>query len=178
PAAMLSITQSLSLQMLGAVVAVLALIAAADYLFQYRQWFERQKMSVRELKEEFKQTNGNPEVKAKIRQIRQSRSRKRMMAAGPGALCVHHNPPPLRGRPKNRARHDRPGLCPQGRRPHPPQDSRGRWRPKHPDWEKPAARPRPARNRGDRPGDPARALPGGRGSDRIRDAAQSRGCRR
>jgi flagellar biosynthetic protein FlhB len=92
PAAMLSITQSLSLQMMGAVVAVLALIAAADYLFQYRQWFERQKMSVRELKDEFKQTNGNPEVKAKIRQIRQTRSRKRMMAAVPDASVVITNP--------------------------------------------------------------------------------------
>jgi flagellar biosynthesis protein FlhB len=92
PAAMLSITQSLSLQMIGAVVAVLALIAAADYLFQYRQWFERQKMSVRELKDEFKQTNGNPEVKAKIRQIRQTRSRKRMMAAVPDASVVITNP--------------------------------------------------------------------------------------
>jgi flagellar biosynthesis protein FlhB len=92
PAAMLSITQSLSLQMIGAVVAVLALIAAADYLFQYRQWFERQKMSLRELKDEFKQTNGNPEVKAKIRQIRQTRSRKRMMAAVPDASVVITNP--------------------------------------------------------------------------------------
>ena len=92
PAAMLSITQSLSLQMMGAVVAVLALIAAADYLFQYRQWFERQKMSVRELKDEFKQTNGNPEVKAKIRQIRLTRSRKRMMAAVPDASVVITNP--------------------------------------------------------------------------------------
>ena len=92
PAAMLTITQSLSLQMIGAVVAVLALIAAADYLFQYRQWFERQKMSVRELKDEFKQTNGNPEVKAKIRQIRQTRSRKRMMAAVPDASVVITNP--------------------------------------------------------------------------------------
>ena len=92
PAAMLSITQSLSLQMIGAVVAVLALIAAADYLFQYRQWFERQKMSLRELKDEFKQTNGNPEVKAKIRQLRQTRSRKRMMAAVPDASVVITNP--------------------------------------------------------------------------------------
>jgi flagellar biosynthesis protein FlhB len=92
PAAMLPITQSLSLQMMGAVVAVLALIAAADYLFQYRQWFERQKMSVRDLKDEFKQTIGNPEVKAKIRQIRQTRSRKRMMAAVLDASVVITNP--------------------------------------------------------------------------------------
>ena len=60
--------------MLGAVVAILAFIAAADYLFQYRQWFERQKMSLRELKEEFKQTEGDPQIKGKIRQIRAERA--------------------------------------------------------------------------------------------------------
>ena len=37
------------------------MIAAADYLFQYRQWYERQKMSLREMKEEFKETEGDPE---------------------------------------------------------------------------------------------------------------------
>jgi flagellar biosynthesis protein FlhB len=92
PAAMLAITQSLALQMLGAVVAVLALIAAADYFFQYRQWFERHKMSMRELKEEFKQTEGDPAIKAKIRQLRQTRMRKRMMAAVPEASVVITNP--------------------------------------------------------------------------------------
>jgi flagellar biosynthesis protein FlhB len=92
PLGMLSITQSLSLDMLGAVVAVLAVVAAADYLFQYRQWFERQKMSVRELKEEFKQSEGDPAIKAKIRQIRQMRMRKRMMAAVPSASVVITNP--------------------------------------------------------------------------------------
>jgi flagellar biosynthetic protein FlhB len=92
PAAMLPITLTLTLQMLGAVVAVLALIAAADYLFQYRQWFERQKMSMRELKEEFKQTDGDPGIKAKIRQIRQTRMRKRMLAAVPQASVVITNP--------------------------------------------------------------------------------------
>jgi flagellar biosynthetic protein FlhB len=89
---MLSITQALTVKVLGAVVAVLAVVAAADYLFQYRQWFERQKMSLRELKDEFKQTEGNPEVKAKIRQIRFNRSRKRMMAALPTASVVITNP--------------------------------------------------------------------------------------
>jgi flagellar biosynthesis protein FlhB len=92
PAALLPLTRSLSLGMLGAVVAVLALIAAADYLFQYRQWFERQKMSVRELKEEFKQTDGDPMIKAKFRQIRLTRMRKRMMAAVPTASVVITNP--------------------------------------------------------------------------------------
>jgi len=89
---MLPFTRSLALQMLGAVVAVLALIAAADYFIQYRQWWERQKMSVRELKEEFKQQEGDPAIKGKIRQLRQQRMRKRMMAAVPQASVVITNP--------------------------------------------------------------------------------------
>jgi flagellar biosynthesis protein FlhB len=92
PAAMLTITQMLTLKVLGAVVALMAVIAAADYLFQYRQWYERQKMSVQEMKEEFKQTEGDPAVKAKIRQIRQTRMGKRMMAAVPEASVVVTNP--------------------------------------------------------------------------------------
>jgi flagellar biosynthetic protein FlhB len=92
PAGILPLARSLSLDMLGAVVAVLALIAAADYLFQYRQWFERQKMSLRELKEEFKQTEGDPMIKGRIRAIRQARMKKRMMAAVPAASVVITNP--------------------------------------------------------------------------------------
>jgi len=88
----LLITRSLSLDLLAAVVAILFLVAAADYLFQYRQWFERQKMSLREMKEEFKQTEGDPLVKGKIRQLRQNRMRKRMMAAVPKASVIITNP--------------------------------------------------------------------------------------
>ncbi|TMI99797.1 MAG: flagellar biosynthesis protein FlhB [Alphaproteobacteria bacterium] len=92
PAVILALTKALSLEMLGTVVAILAIVAAADYLFQYRQWYERQKMSVRELKEEFKQTEGDPAIKAKIRQLRQTRARKRMMAAVPKASVIITNP--------------------------------------------------------------------------------------
>src|ERR1700752_2806 len=92
PAAILPLTKTLSLEMLGAVVAILFIVALADYLFQYRQWYERQKMSVRELKEEFKQTEGDPAIKAKIRQLRQTRMRKRMMAAVPKASVIITNP--------------------------------------------------------------------------------------
>ncbi|MBI4273733.1 MAG: flagellar biosynthesis protein FlhB [Rhizobiales bacterium] len=91
-AALLPLSLSLSLQMLGTVVAVLALIAAADFMFQYRQWYERQKMSLREMKDEFKQTDGDPAVKARIRRIREARMRKRMMAAVPKATVVITNP--------------------------------------------------------------------------------------
>ena len=88
----LTLTRSLSLELLAAVVAIMFLVAAADYLFQYRQWFERQKMSLREMKEEFKQTEGDPLVKGKIRQLRQARMRKRMMAAVPKASVIITNP--------------------------------------------------------------------------------------
>jgi flagellar biosynthetic protein FlhB len=49
-------------------------------------------MSFRELKEEYKQTEGDPMIKGKIRQLRQQRMRKRMMAAVPKASVVITNP--------------------------------------------------------------------------------------
>lgn len=86
----LPFTRSLAMHMLGAVVAILAIVAAADCLFQYRQWFERHQMSLRELKEEYRQTEGDPTVKGKLRQLRQTRMR--MMAAVPKASVVITNP--------------------------------------------------------------------------------------
>jgi flagellar biosynthetic protein FlhB len=88
----LMLARSYALEVLATVVAILFFVAAADYLFQYRQWHERQKMSVRELKEEFKQTEGDPMIKGKIRQLRASRMRKRMIAAVPKASVVITNP--------------------------------------------------------------------------------------
>jgi flagellar biosynthetic protein FlhB len=92
PAAILPFTRALALKMLGTVVAILAIVAAADYLFQYRQWHERHKMSLREIKEEFRQSEGDPAIKNKLRQLRALRSRKRMMAAVPKASVVIANP--------------------------------------------------------------------------------------
>ena len=92
PAALLPFIASLALKIMGAVVAMLAIVAAADYLFQYRQWYERQKMSLQEVKEEFKQTEGDPTVKGKLKQIRQVRAKKRMMANVPKASVIITNP--------------------------------------------------------------------------------------
>jgi flagellar biosynthetic protein FlhB len=77
---------------MGAVVAMLAIVAAADYLFQYRVWYEKQKMSLREVKEEFKQSEGDPVIKGKLKQVRQQRQRRRMMAAVPKATVIITNP--------------------------------------------------------------------------------------
>ena len=92
PAAILPFVRTLAIRMLGAVVAILAIVATLDYLFQYRQWYDRQKMSLREMKEEFRQTEGDPIVKGKLRQLRNARMRKRIMAAVPKASVVITNP--------------------------------------------------------------------------------------
>ncbi len=92
PSSLLGVIVSLTVHLMGAVVAMLAVVAIADYFFQYRQWYERQKMSLQEIKEEFKQSEGDPHVKGRIRQLRQARMKKRMMAAVPKASVIITNP--------------------------------------------------------------------------------------
>jgi flagellar biosynthetic protein FlhB len=92
PSSVLPLVKSLSFKLMGTVVAMMAVVAAADYLFAYRQWYERQKMSLQELKEEFKQTEGDPKIRGKLKQMRQNRMRKRMIAAVPKAAVVITNP--------------------------------------------------------------------------------------
>jgi flagellar biosynthesis protein FlhB len=92
PSAILGIITSLTLKLLGAVVAMLAVVAIADYFFQYRTWFERQKMSLQDMKQEFKQSEGDPHIKGRIRQLRQARMKKRMMTAVPKASVIITNP--------------------------------------------------------------------------------------
>ena len=90
--AIMGVTTNLTLQLMGAVVAMLAAVAIADYFFQYRQWYQRQKMSLQEIKDEFKQSEGDPHIKGKIRQLRQQRMKKRMMSAVPSASVIITNP--------------------------------------------------------------------------------------
>ncbi|MBN9585590.1 MAG: flagellar biosynthesis protein FlhB [Afipia sp. 62-7] len=92
PVTLLGVAKTISVHLMGTVVAILAMVAVLDYLFQYRQWFERQKMSLQEVKEEYKQSEGDPHIKGRIRQIRFARMKKRMMAAVPTASVVITNP--------------------------------------------------------------------------------------
>jgi flagellar biosynthesis protein FlhB len=92
PTALLGVSTSMTVHLMGSVVAMLAVVAIADYFFQYRQWYERQKMSLQEIKEEYKQSEGDPHIKGKIRQLRQQRMKKRMMAAVPKASVIITNP--------------------------------------------------------------------------------------
>jgi flagellar biosynthetic protein FlhB len=79
-------------KVLMAALAALAVIAGADYFLQRMQFMKRNRMSKQEIKEEYRQNEGDPHIKAKIRQLRQERSRKRMMARVPEATVVIMNP--------------------------------------------------------------------------------------
>ncbi len=79
-------------KVLMAALIALAAIAAGDYLMQRYRFLQRNKMSKQEIKEEYKQNEGDPQIKAKIRQIRIERAKKRMIAAVPQATVIITNP--------------------------------------------------------------------------------------
>lgn len=67
-------------------------IAAADYLYQWWDYEKNIRMTKQETKEEFKQLEGNPEIKGRIRQVQRSISGRRMMQQVPEADVVIRNP--------------------------------------------------------------------------------------
>jgi flagellar biosynthetic protein FlhB len=79
-------------KVLIAALSAMAVIAVADYFLQYVQFMKRNRMSKQEIKEEYRQNEGDPHVKAKIRQLRQERSKRRMMTKVPQATVVLMNP--------------------------------------------------------------------------------------
>lgn len=92
PGTLLDKTQDIVLRLFVAVLSVLIVIAGLDFLYQKFDFLKSQRMSIQELKEEFKQTEGDPHIKGKLKQIRQEKAKKRMMAAVPTATLVVTNP--------------------------------------------------------------------------------------
>lgn len=92
PAAILPFVKERVVSMLIALASAAGLLAAVDYVFTRQSYMKRMRMSRREIKEEMRQSDGDPMVKAKLRQIRMERSRKRMMANVPKASVVITNP--------------------------------------------------------------------------------------
>ncbi len=86
------LTQKIVFKVILFTTVMMMLTAIVDFLFQKAEYIKSLRMSRQELKEEFKQTEGNPEIKAKLRQIREARARRRMMAAVPKADVVIRNP--------------------------------------------------------------------------------------
>ena len=71
---------------------VVAVIGAADYGFQWWEHEKKLRMTPQEMKEELRQTEGNPLVKARVRSIQRQMARKRMMTEVPKAAVIITNP--------------------------------------------------------------------------------------
>ncbi len=80
------------LGLFAAVVGALALLAVLDVPYQRWAWRNKLKMSKQELREEAKEAEGNPEVKARARQVARQMANQRMMDAVPTADVVLTNP--------------------------------------------------------------------------------------
>lgn len=71
---------------------LLVFVAAGDFIFQWWQFEKKLKMSKQEVKEEYKQTEGDPQVKSKIKQRQQQMAQSRMMQQVPQSDVVIRNP--------------------------------------------------------------------------------------
>ncbi len=90
--AAVSFTFDMAMTIITTVTGVFAVIAFFDYLYQRWEYERKIRMSKQELKEEYKNTEGNPEIKGKIKQMQTQRARSRMMQAVPSADVIIKNP--------------------------------------------------------------------------------------
>jgi len=85
-------TGNMVLEIAKSAAIVMVFVAAADYFYQWWDYEKNLRMSKQELKEEYKQTEGDPQVKGKIRERQQAQARQRMMQKVPSADVVIRNP--------------------------------------------------------------------------------------
>ncbi len=75
-----------------AITLIMAAIAIMDFSYQKYEHHKNMMMSRHELKEEYKQTEGSPEIKKKQKQLRSAQAKKRMMSNVPKADVIITNP--------------------------------------------------------------------------------------
>jgi len=92
PMAILPFAMDICIRLFIAALVFLAFTAGADYIWQRIRFAKRMRMTKQESKDDFKQSEGDPHVKAKLRQLRMQRSRQRMMQAVPTATVIVTNP--------------------------------------------------------------------------------------
>jgi len=92
PVMILPLARDLAIALMMSTIIFLSFAAGADFLWQKHRFAERMKMSKEELKEDYKQSEGDPHIKAKLKQIRAQRSRQRMMQNVPNATVIVTNP--------------------------------------------------------------------------------------
>lgn len=89
---MLAFLATLALRMLIGIVIAMFFIAILDLMYQRWQYLKSLRMTRQEIRDEYKQSEGDPMVKQRLRGLRQERARRRMMAAVPKADVVITNP--------------------------------------------------------------------------------------
>jgi len=84
--------RDLTVKLLVGVTALVLIIALLDLVYQRFEHQKQLRMSRKDLMDEFKQTEGDPHIKAKLKGMRAERARQRMMAEVPKATVVITNP--------------------------------------------------------------------------------------
>lgn len=92
PRALGGVIRGIALDLLVSMVIVMLVIAAADVIWQRFHWLKDLRMTKQEVKDEMKQSEGDPLVKMRIRSIARDRARNRMIANVPKATLVIANP--------------------------------------------------------------------------------------
>ncbi len=82
----------LVVRMLMGILIVLSLIAGIDMVYQRHEYNKKMRMSRQEVRDEYKQSEGDPHIKGKLRQLRMEKARQRMMQEVPKADVVITNP--------------------------------------------------------------------------------------
>jgi flagellar biosynthetic protein FlhB len=90
--ALAAVLNTLSVKLIGTILAVMAAIAGADWFYQRFAHIRKLRMTRQELRDEQKDSDGSPLVKGRLRQIRMERARRRMMQEVPKADVVITNP--------------------------------------------------------------------------------------
>jgi flagellar biosynthetic protein FlhB len=92
PIAFGSVIRGIAVDVLVAIVFVMGLIAAIDLVWSRFHWKQELRMSKQEVKDEHKQSEGDPIVKSRLRSLARDRARRRMMTAVPRATLIIANP--------------------------------------------------------------------------------------
>jgi flagellar biosynthetic protein FlhB len=79
-------------RLFSSITTATILLVGADLLWSRKQWFKNLMMTKQEVKDEHKQTEGDPQIKARIRSTQLEMAFKRMMADVPKADVVITNP--------------------------------------------------------------------------------------
>ena len=89
-----ALSQVMQLLIYASLLIVLALIPMVGFDIFYQIWsnLKKLKMSKQEVKDEFKEQEGNPQIKGRIRQMQQAMARRRMMKDVPKANVIVTNP--------------------------------------------------------------------------------------